>query len=138
MHCAYVARTVISVSWTRYRTFGMIYSGNMETFDGVMTVTLINCDRVQYPSVLVLKITNNLHEHFDSRGSHDGSFVSQQLYDIRNGTIQLGFVGELGTKCQENVECTNAGRGQRAISDICKQEREEDERRSILGGSRTG
>lgn len=50
MHCAYVARTDTSESWTRYRTFGMIYSGKMETFDGVITVTLINWERIEYAS----------------------------------------------------------------------------------------
>lgn len=42
MHWAYVARTETSVSWTRYRTFGMMYSGKMETLDGVITVTLMS------------------------------------------------------------------------------------------------
>lgn len=119
----------------------MMYSGNIETFDGVMTVTLISYDQVQYPSIPVLgrgTVTNNFHERSDSRGSHDGYFVSQQLYDVRDGTIQLGFVGEVDTKCQQNVECTDAGRRQRAISDVCKHEGEKDKGRSILSGSRTG
>lgn len=118
----------------------MIYSGNMETFDGVITVTLINWDQVQYRDVHFEKgtTTNNLHERSDGCSSYDGGVVTQQLYNIRNSTIQLGFIGELDTKCQENVECTNAGRRQGTISDICKHEGEEDESRAILCRSWVG
>lgn len=79
-----------------------------------------------------------MHERSDSRGADDGYFVSQQLYDVWNSTVQLGLVGELGAECQENVECTNAGRREGAISNVCKDEGEEDEGRTILCGGWTG
>ena len=42
MHCAYVQRTDTSASSTRVWMFGMMYSGKIEAFDGVITVTNIN------------------------------------------------------------------------------------------------
>lgn len=119
----------------------MMYSGKMETFDGVITVTLINWDLVQYTCVQALKkamATNNLHECSNSRGSYGGCVISQELYNIWYGTIQLGFIGEQGAQCQEDVECTYAGRWEGAISDVCKHEGKKDESRTILGRGWTG
>ena len=53
----------------------MMYSGKMETFDGVITVTLISWTEFSM-QVLKRTATDNLHERSDGRGAHDGYFVS--------------------------------------------------------------
>ena len=53
-----------------------MYSGKIEAFEGVITITFMSCEGLCNMSKSVLERTYDLHECAYCGGSYDGRFVS--------------------------------------------------------------